>query len=450
MPNERVGTERLLSLPTRGLFAESMLGHCPSAEEINPILFTDWASSPCPDKATAINPVDTGSRAQAPSLTPSQLPNPVVNIVNPPAAPDPMGLAAALKVLGTPNIFRDMSAATELSQLLQTLVNDATSLVKSGSGTGGAPGGKSTAGTVANSSGTGYGSGANGGFGSSGGGNAPSPGTPQNVGEVNDLASGIRKQLPPAQANALVGQLYQNVVDKAGTDAAGGLINDPRLVTGSLVPTNKAFPSGGQRLCFPVSAFQTSDFASGFGTLAERYIQNDYCDTLGCSPASTYLDNNNPTVYKTFIVTHNPSFATGPNAASLAAEFPGVKRPDIMSDDGARKDFYEIKPLSPSGAIKGVGKLIFIVSFMYRLNLPYVAGTAYTPAKDIPIMNGTILGCNIGISLNVQRFVPGIVTYSVCFNGELAALLGKVTVATLLAWIAAQMLTMAGGALVVA
>jgi hypothetical protein len=215
MPNERVGTERLLSLPTRGLFAEAMLGHCPSAEEINPTLFTDWASSPCPDKTTTINPVDTGSRAQAPSLTPSQLPNPVVNIVNPPAAPDPMGLAAALKVLGTPNIFRDMSAATELSQLLQTLVNNAASLVKSGSGTGGPSGGKPSAGTVASSSGTGNGSGSIGGFGSSGAGNARPVGTPQNVGEVNDLASGIRKQLPPAEANALVGQLYQGTVDAA-------------------------------------------------------------------------------------------------------------------------------------------------------------------------------------------------------------------------------------------
>jgi hypothetical protein len=432
---DRVASERLVSLPTRGLFAEAMLGHCPSAEQIDPTLFTDWASSPCPDKATAINPVDTGSRVQAPNLTPSQLPNPVVTIVNPPAAPDPIGLAAALKVLGTPNIFRDMSGVQELSQLLQTLANDATSLAKPGGdaagGTSGGKGGKPSGGT---SVGTGFGSG--------GGGGSTTRGTPQTVAEVNDLASGIRKQLPPAQANALVGQLYQDVVDKSGADLPGGLITDPSQITGSLVPTSAGFPTGGQHLCFPVSAFQTSQFASGFGTIAERLIEQDYCDTLGCSPANTYVDNNNPTAYRAFLVAHNPSLATGTKAAKLAGKFPAVSRPDIMGDDGTRKDYYEIKPFSPSGAAAGVLKLTEIIAFMTDMGLPYVPGTTYTPAKDIPLMSGNILGSKIGVTLNVQRHVPGIVTYTICLTGEVAELLLKATIAAILAWIAAQLLTM--------
>jgi hypothetical protein len=42
-----------------------------------------------------------------------------------PSAPDPVGLAAALQLLGTPNIFRDMSGLAELSQLLGTLASGA-------------------------------------------------------------------------------------------------------------------------------------------------------------------------------------------------------------------------------------------------------------------------------------------------------------------------------------
>ena len=134
-----------------------------------------------------------------------------MNIVNPPAAPDPVGLAAAFKVLGTPNIFRDMSGVQELSQLLQTLANDATSLAKPTGGAAGATGKP----TASSTGGSGIDTGGGG-----GGGQLASRATPQSVAEVNDLASGIRKALPPAQANPLVDKLYQNVVDKTGPEAS--------------------------------------------------------------------------------------------------------------------------------------------------------------------------------------------------------------------------------------
>ena len=44
-----------------------------------------------------------------------------MNIVNPSPAPDPTGLGAALALLGTPNIFRDMSGRQEVADLLKKL-----------------------------------------------------------------------------------------------------------------------------------------------------------------------------------------------------------------------------------------------------------------------------------------------------------------------------------------
>ena len=108
-----------------------------------------------------------------------------------------------------------------------------------------------------------------------------------------------------------------------------------------------------------------------------------------------------------------------------------------MCDDGARKDYYEIKPFSPTGVGAGGIKLVGIISFMSDLGLPYVPGTAYSPSKDIPIMAGTILGSEIGVTLNVQRHLPGLVTYTICLSGEVAELLLKATIAAVLAWIAA-------------
>jgi hypothetical protein len=233
-----------------------------------------------------------------------------------------------------------------------------------------------------------------------------------------------------------------------GGARGGGKITNVALISGTFGPA-ASLPAG-QRLCFPPSAVTDPQFASGFGTIAELLIEKDYCDTLGCSPATVFIDKNNPTAYKTFLTAHNPALARGAKAAALAAaSATGIARPDILNDDGARRDYYEIKPLSPTGAAAGLRKLVEIAAFMTLLRLRYVPGTTYSPSYDIPMMSGVVLGEPIGVALNVQRHVPGLVTYSLCLRGNLAELLAKVALVTLLAWIVAQLL-MAGGALVFA
>jgi hypothetical protein len=123
--------EQIISLPTRGVFAEAKLSHCNSCEERDVTRYWDWTESPCPEPPE-IAPVEAGEHevTTPPEGTPSTMPLPVVNIVNPPNIPDPTGLAAALGVLRTPDIFRDMSAVNELSDLLQELAEGAVSLVQ--------------------------------------------------------------------------------------------------------------------------------------------------------------------------------------------------------------------------------------------------------------------------------------------------------------------------------
>ena len=122
--------EELLSFPVRGVFAEAKLGHCNSCEEMDITRFWDWTESPCPEAPdiAPVQPVTPGP--QQPNLQPSSLPNSIVNIVNPPGAPDPVGLAAALNLLGTPNIFRDMSGRQELGALLGQLAGGTVDLAK--------------------------------------------------------------------------------------------------------------------------------------------------------------------------------------------------------------------------------------------------------------------------------------------------------------------------------
>lgn len=116
--------ETIVTLPTRGVFAEAMLGHCNACEPRDITRMWDW-SIMTTEEPPAISDVTPGPRGTPDTVAPGSLPQNVVQISQPPAAPDPTGLAAALRVLGTPNVFRDMSGLSEVSSLLGTLANGA-------------------------------------------------------------------------------------------------------------------------------------------------------------------------------------------------------------------------------------------------------------------------------------------------------------------------------------
>jgi hypothetical protein len=105
---------RVLSVPTKGVFAEAVIGACNSCEKIDESRFWRWSQSPCPDDPPPIAPVDVTSRAGAtPNLTATDFPAPIVNFQNIPEAPDPTGLGAVLQLIGQGNIFRDITGLTE-------------------------------------------------------------------------------------------------------------------------------------------------------------------------------------------------------------------------------------------------------------------------------------------------------------------------------------------------
>ncbi|KAH7141557.1 hypothetical protein B0J13DRAFT_676475 [Dactylonectria estremocensis] len=133
-PKDIPDEERLIALPTRGVFAEAKLGHCNVAEEIDDTRFWRWDEHPNQIVATEIQPVKVAEPAPKDlSLAPTTMPQSIVDIQQPLAAPDPAGLAAALKAISTPNIFRDMSGAAEVQQLLHDLIERSVSMAKAAS-----------------------------------------------------------------------------------------------------------------------------------------------------------------------------------------------------------------------------------------------------------------------------------------------------------------------------
>lgn len=117
-----ITNEDLISLPTRGVFAEGKLGHCSTCEKIDDTRFWDFQTSPLPNSAPQIAALATSGQARAPTgLSPSDFPKSLLSLQTPASAPDPAGLTAALQALATGNAFRDMSGNAELGKFLGTL-----------------------------------------------------------------------------------------------------------------------------------------------------------------------------------------------------------------------------------------------------------------------------------------------------------------------------------------
>jgi len=109
-----------ISVPTKGVYAESVMGKCNSCEEIDETKHWRFNEVPCGTQPTSINPVSTESRrSDTGDLQVKDLPSSIINMQNTPAAPDPTGLTAALNLLGKSDVFKDITglAGTQANAL---------------------------------------------------------------------------------------------------------------------------------------------------------------------------------------------------------------------------------------------------------------------------------------------------------------------------------------------
>lgn len=112
--------ESVVPLPTDGVFAEAVLGRFNSAEKLDMSRFWNWQDSPIPILPPGLEPIKSGSRAEASDLKGGGLAQPAVQIVQPASMPDPSGMQSALQSLTASNIFRDMSGMAGAASALQT------------------------------------------------------------------------------------------------------------------------------------------------------------------------------------------------------------------------------------------------------------------------------------------------------------------------------------------
>jgi hypothetical protein len=99
-----------ISVPTRGVYSEAVLGKCNSCEEIDESRFWRFNDVPCGTTPTAITPLSTETRRAQPSnLQTQEMPTSLINMQTAPSAPDPTGLGALYTLMGNGNSFKDMT-----------------------------------------------------------------------------------------------------------------------------------------------------------------------------------------------------------------------------------------------------------------------------------------------------------------------------------------------------
>lgn len=122
-----------ISVPTKGVYAESVMGACNSCEEIDDARHWRFEDVPCGTTPTAINALSTDSRRSDPgNLQVKDLPTNIIAMQTAPSEPDPTGLAAAYTAIAKSDLFKDMTglAGTQSNalQALQTTSKSVTDL----------------------------------------------------------------------------------------------------------------------------------------------------------------------------------------------------------------------------------------------------------------------------------------------------------------------------------
>ncbi|MBU2952622.1 OmpA family protein [Marinobacter sp. F3R08] len=120
-------TPMRVSLPTDGLYAQAIMDQCEACEEHEGS--TDWVLND-EDPALADFPSNffDSRRSQPQNMTPTDMPDSIINLHNAPAAPAPQGFNDVLGVLGSSSAFRDMAGLEGTQKNAMGALNSAANL----------------------------------------------------------------------------------------------------------------------------------------------------------------------------------------------------------------------------------------------------------------------------------------------------------------------------------
>lgn len=125
---EPVSDPLLISLPTDGLYAQTIMDECVALEEHYGNL--DWVLNEQEPDLGTIDPSLLESRRadSSTATTPTSLPATIINLQNAPDVPAPSGFSGVLNAVANPNAFRDMAGLVGTQGNAQAALNTAANL----------------------------------------------------------------------------------------------------------------------------------------------------------------------------------------------------------------------------------------------------------------------------------------------------------------------------------
>jgi hypothetical protein len=166
--------------------------------------------------------------------------------------------------------------------------------------------------------------------------------------------------------------------------------------------------------CFPLSPLFGTQVASNFGRIVEPKFKKDYQSLQGISGDDDFFDlRNDARPYTNFLRSHNP-LVPEPTIAQIG----GSVRPDILRHRNDQPEWYEIKPLTPSGVAEFLvkGK---VLRENYQQGFPYAPGRIYTPSREISFGSFfTGSGTRVEVFIEARRPAPAMILYRICIRGD--------------------------------
>jgi hypothetical protein len=173
-----------------------------------------------------------------------------------------------------------------------------------------------------------------------------------------------------AEVTYLEGNPREDLLQKPGVlaldPAQAGFIELARPDL-NLTETLTDFFQFGDRICLRLSFVLGSQAAALMGRIAEERIFTDYRTRPLFVPAADFFDDtNSSTPYVNFLLAQHPHLDP-----AVLTDLGSKRRPDLLRNQSAGPEWYEIKPLSISGAVAAWKKFNTIPPNYAAAGLPY-------------------------------------------------------------------------------
>jgi peptidoglycan hydrolase-like protein with peptidoglycan-binding domain len=171
--------------------------------------------------------------------------------------------------------------------------------------------------------------------------------------------------------------------------------------------------------CLPFAPLVGSTVAQKFGEIVDPRIRDDYIKLQGFQGLDFFDLSKTATEYELFLELHNPTVPQ-----DVLHRVGAGKRPDILRHRSDQPEWYETKPMSPSGVVEFLAKGKELKA-NYAQGFPYVPGKIYRPSDEIHLATLLDGPHTIEVFIEPRRPAPAMILYRICLRGDYVELFNK-------------------------